>query len=96
MEASCRCTANRRLFHPPCNPHIVTVMVVELVFHKKYPNGVGNALSILLFPALYPFAGLEEDPLKRKWDAILGGDTLASFLNTSLLMGNQKVAPIAG
>ena len=32
----------------------------------------------------------------QKWDAILGGGTLTSFVNTSLLMEKQKFAPITG
>ena len=31
----------------------------------------------------------------RKWDEILGGGTLTSFADTSLIMGNHKVTPIA-
>ena len=32
----------------------------------------------------------------RKWGAILGGETLTYFTDTSMLMGKQKVAPIVG
>ena len=34
--------------------------------------------------------------LTLEWYAILGGGTLTSFSDMSLLMGTQKVAPIAG
>ena len=40
--------------------------------------------------------GLEAALLTRKWGAILGGGTLTSFTDTSLLMGKKKVAPITG
>ena len=32
----------------------------------------------------------------QKWDMILGGGTVTSFAETSLLMGEHKVAPITG
>ena len=70
-------------------------MVMALAFSTKYPDGVKNALNIFLFPDLSPLAGLESSLLTRKWDSILVGVTLTSFLHTSLLMGKQKVAPIA-
>ena len=53
-----------------------------------------DAPNIFLLPNLFPSAGLEVALLTRKWDAILGGGTLTSFANTSLLMGKKKVAPI--
>ena len=62
----------------------------------KTPNGVGDALNIFLLSNHSPLEGLEAALLTRKWDAILGGGTLTSFTDTSLLMGMQKVAPIAG
>ena len=71
-------------------------MVMAFTFHTKYPDRVGDALNIFLFPGLSPLAGLEAALLTRKWDAILGGGTLTSVVDTSLLMGKQKVAPIAG
>ena len=83
-------------FRPPCIPHAVVVMVMSLTFRTEEPDRVGDAQNILLFPDLSPLAGLEASLLTRKWDAILGGGTLTSFADTSLLMGKQKVAPIAG
>ena len=71
-------------------------MVMSLTFRTEEPDRVGDAQNILLFPDLSPLAGLEASLLTRKWDAILGGGTLTSFADTSPLMGNQKVAPIAG
>ena len=71
-------------------------MVMVLVFHTKDPDGVWGALNIFLFPNLYPLAGSESALLTWKWESILGNGTLTSFADTSLLMGKQKVYPIAG
>ena len=57
---------------------------------------MGDALNIFLFPDLSPSSGLEAALLTRKWDDILGGRTFTYFTDTSLIMGKQKVAPIAG
>ena len=70
-------------------------MVMALGLHTKDVDGMEDTLNIFLFPDLSPSAGSEATLLTRKWDAILGGCTLTSFEDTSLLMGNQKVAPIA-
>ena len=69
-------------------------MVMAFTFHTKYPDRVGDALNIFLFPDLSPSAGLEAALLTRKWDAILGGGTLTSFADTSLRMVKYKVTPI--
>ena len=69
-------------------------MVMALAFHTKNPEGVKDTLNIFVFPNLSPLAELEAALLTRKCDAILGGGTLTSFADTSLLMGKQKVAPI--
>ena len=71
-------------------------MVMVLTFHTEEPDGVGDVLNILFFPDLSPSAGSEAALLTRKWDTILGGGNLTSFADTSLLMGKQKFAPIAG
>ena len=71
-------------------------MVMALTFHTEDPDGVGDALNILLFLDLSPSAGSKAALLTRKWDAILGGGTLNYFVESSLLMGEQKVAPIMG
>ena len=68
-------------------------MVMVLTFHTEDPDGVGDALNILLFPDLFPLEGSEAALLTRKWDAILGGGTLTFFEETSFLMVKQKVAP---
>ena len=73
MEAACWCTADGLRFHPPRTPHAIAVMVMDLAFHTKDPDGVGDALNIFLFPDLSPSAGSEEALLTRKWDAILVG-----------------------
>ena len=96
METACRSTAYGLRFRPPRVPHIVAVMVMAFAFHTEDPDGVGDALSIFLFLDHSPSAGSEAVLLTRKLDAILGRVTLTSFADTSLLMGNQHVAPIAG
>ena len=67
-----------------------------LAFHTKDPDGVGDALNIFLFPDLSPLAGSEKALLTRNCDAIFGVGTLTYFAYTSLLMGKQKAALIAG
>ena len=90
MEASCRRTAYTHI------PHTVMIMVIALTFHTEDPDRVGDALNIFLFLDLSPSAGSEAELLTRKLDAILGGSTLTCFLETSLLMENQKVVPVTG
>ena len=96
MEVAYQRTADGLSFRPLRTPHAVTVMVMALAFHTKDPYGVGTAFNIFLFPDLSPLAGSEAPLLTRKWGAISGGGTLTSFADTSLMMGKQKVAPIAG
>ena len=96
MEAACRRTAESLRFRPPYTPHAVAVMVMEIAFHTKDPDRLGDTLNIFLFPDLSPSSGSEAALLTHKWDAILGVGTLNSFTDMSLLMGKQKVAPIAG
>ena len=94
MEAAFQRTADNLRFRPPRTPHAVAFMVMALTFHTKEPYGVGDALNILFLPNLYHSAGLEAALLTCKYDAILGGGTITSFENTSLLMVNKRVAPI--
>ena len=72
MEAAFQRTADSLRFRSPHILHAVVVMVMVLEFHTKYPNGVVDALNVLLFPDLSPFEGLEVAILTWKWDAILG------------------------
>ena len=69
---------------------------MALAFHTEDPDRAGDALNIFLFPELSPLVGLEAALLTRKWDTILGGGTLTSFSDTSMMMGKKKVAPITG
>ena len=71
-------------------------MLMAISFHTKYPDDVEDTLKIFLFTNLYPSTGSEAALFTRKWDVILGGGTLTSFSYMILLMGKQKVAPIAG
>ena len=96
IEAAFRRTADGLRFRPPRIPHAVAFMVMALAFHTKEPYWVGDALIVFLFPELTPSEGSEAALLMQNFDAILGGITLTSFADTILLMGNQKVAPIAG
>ena len=96
MEAACRRTVDSLRFRPPHIPHTVTFMVMALTFHTEDPDGVRDDLNIFLFPNLSPLAGLEAALLTWKWGVILGGGTLTSFADTSLMMGKQKVTSIAG
>ena len=95
MEAACWRTADSLRCRPPLIPHTTAVMLMLLNFHTNDPNRVGDALNIILFTRLSPSAGSKAALLTWKWYAILGDGTLTSFANTSLLMGKQKVAPIA-
>ena len=80
MEADCRRTTDSLRFRLPCTPHAVAVMVMALTFNTEYPDEVGDALNIFLFPDLSPLEGLEAALLTRKWDTILGGRNL-NFLH---------------
>ena len=62
---------------------------MALAFHTEDPDRVGE-------PDLSPSAGSEAALLTRNWDEILGSAKLTYFVDTSLLMGKQKVSPIAG
>ena len=85
----------RQTLIPPLRiPHDGAVMFMALAFHTEDPDKVEDALNIFLFPDLSLSSGSESALLTRNWDVILGGRTLNSFVNTSLLMGKQKVAPI--
>ena len=96
MEAACGHTAKSLRFRPPFIPQAVAFMVMVLAFHTEDPDGVEYMLNIFLFPELSPSAGSKAVLLTRKWGAIMGGGTLNVFADMSLLMGKQKVAPIAG
>ena len=69
---------------------------MALAFHTEDLYGVVDVITIFLFPDLSHSTGLEAALLTQKWDSILGGGTLNYFTETSLVMGKQKVAPIAG
>ena len=96
MEAARRRTTDGLCFRLPCIPHAVAFMVMAPAFHTEDPVGVEDVLHIFLFLDLSPLAGSEAALLTQKWDAILGCGTLTSFADTILLMGNQKIAPVAG
>ena len=93
MEAYCRGTADALHFFLLHISHTISVMAMALTFHNNDPDGLGDALNTFLFPDLSPSSGSEAALLTRKWDAILGGGTLASFAETILLMGEQRSPP---
>ena len=96
IEAACCHTAESLRFCPLYIPHTATVMVMALAFHTKDPDRVEDTLNIFLFPDLSPSARSEAALLTRKWDVILGGETLTYFTDMRLLMGKKKVASILG
>ena len=96
MEVAFWCTAKSLRFCTLHTPHAVAVMLIVLAFHTKDPDGVGYTLNIFLLPNLSTLSGLEADLLTRNWNVIFGGETLNPFADTSLLMGKNRVAPIAG
>ena len=57
MEPACLLTAKGLRSRAPCIPYYVVVMVLALAFHTKYPEGVGDGVSIFLFPDLPPLVG---------------------------------------
>ena len=90
MEAACRRTSYSLHFQSPRTPHAAAVIVRALAFHTKDADGIGDALNIFLFPDLSPSAGSEVALLTLEWYAILGGGTLTSFADMSLLMGTKR------
>ena len=55
---------------------------------------MGDAINVLLFLDLYLLSSSEAALLVRRWDAILGGDALTSFADTSLLLTKQRIEPL--
>ena len=62
----------------------------------QIPHRGGGRAQHFLVPQPIPLRGSEAALLKRNWGTILGGGTLTSFADTSMLMGKKKVAPITG
>ena len=57
-ELDCQRTVDSLHLRPPCTPHSVAVMVLELAFHTKDPDRVGDTVNIFLFPYLSLSVGL--------------------------------------
>ena len=93
MEASCRRTVDHLRFRAPSISHAVTVFILGLSFYSEDLGGVVDAINVFLFTERSPSAGLEDALLAQLYDAILGGNTLTSFADTSLLLKNQRVEP---
>ena len=72
MEAALCQTAKQMRFRATRIPHAVTVMVLDLDFYTKNPDGVGGAVNILLFSDLTAAVGSEAALVARCWGAILG------------------------
>ena len=82
-------------FRAPRISKYVLVMMLDLAFYTKYPDGMGDAVKKFLFPDLSPASGSEAALLTRQWDSVLGGGTLTSFSDTSRLIVWQNVNPVA-
>ena len=54
MESVCHQMANILYFWVTSIPHSVTFLVLDLDFHTKCPDGVGDVVNILLFPEFSP------------------------------------------
>ena len=93
MEAACRRTADGLRFRPPRIPHAVAVMVMDLAFHTKDLDGVGDTLNIFLLLDLSLSARLEAVLLTRKWDAILGRGHLDFLRRHESAYGEAKGRP---
>ena len=90
MESVCCRTAEHLLFWAPHISHTVPVLVLDLEFYSKDPDGVIDAINVFLFLDLYPLARSEAALIVRRWGAILGGGALTYFADTSLLLANQQ------
>ena len=55
---------------------------------------MGDAINVFLFPDLSPSESPKVALLARSWYAILGGGSLTSFEETSLLLAKQQVYPV--
>ena len=94
-KVTCQRNTNDLRLCPPCIPYANMVMVMALAFHTEYPNGVGGALNIFIFPDLSLLFVLDRALLTIKWDSILRGGRLNSFADTSMMIGKQKISPTA-
>ena len=57
MEASYQWTAEKMRLRVPIISHAVSVMVLDLVFYTKDPDGVGDAVNIFFFLDLFLASG---------------------------------------
>ena len=69
-------------------------MLLSLLFHTEYPDGVRNTVNIFLFPNLFISTGLEVALVARRWYMALDSSTLTTYSDTALLLQHQKVDPI--
>ena len=49
MESAYQSATESMRFCAPCIPHSVTVMVLDLAFYTKDPDGVGDTINVFLF-----------------------------------------------
>ena len=76
------------------HPQSIEVVVVALEFYTQYPDGVGDAINIFIFPNLSPSTGYEAALMTRLWDDLLGENNFNYFAETSTLLERQKVVSI--
>ena len=69
-------------FRAPIIPHAIAVMVLDLEFYTKDPDGMGDAVNIFLFPDLTPAAESKASLLAHRWEAILEGEAITPFADT--------------
>ena len=71
-------------------------MLIRLSFHTEYPSGVGDTVSIFLFPNLSLSARSKAALVSRRWYIELDSSMLTTYDNTASLLIHQKVDPIFG
>ena len=79
-----------------CIIHVVTGLLLSLMFYDEDPYRVGYTVQNFLFPDLSLSAVLEEALAVRRWDTELYRISLTTYSGNAFLLQNQKVAPIIG
>ena len=93
MEAAFRSTVESLRLLPPFIPHVVTVMAVVFAFHTEDPDGVGDALTIILFPDPSPSAGWGGGAPNTEVGRDIGGGDLNLLRGHKSSDGKEKGCP---